>query len=97
MVGISIDDSAQSRRFEVFFLVVAQVYYDRGSTCGLGLRLDSKLPLAIGGPAPTFALTGFPALDLDFFCDHKRRIEADSKLPNETHILACVARQLADK
>ena len=97
MVRIGLDDLTQPCRVEILILALAQMHDDLGAASGIGKRLDRELALAVGHPAPALAFAGFAAQDLDLLGDHERRIEADAKLPDQTHVPARVARQLAHK
>jgi len=68
-----------------------------GAACSFGERLDRELALAVRHPAPALAFARLAAQDLNFFRDHKGRIEAHPELPDQAHILARVARQLVYK
>src|SRR6516164_2021752 len=97
MVGVGIDDLAQSRRFEIFVLTLAQMDDDRGPACRLRQRFDRELAFAVGNPTPSFGLSGLPTFDLDLFSHHECRVETDPELADQTHILARITRQLADE
>src|SRR5215472_11786892 len=70
---------------------------DLGPTGDIRQWLDRKLALAVRHPAPTFAFAGLTAQDFNLFGDHEGRIETDSELPDQAHVLARVARELTDK
>src|SRR5215472_17934710 len=97
MIGIGIDDPAQARRFEILVITLAEVHNDRSPPCYLGHGFDRELALAIRSPTPTFALASLPALDLDLFGDHERRVESDTKLADQAHILSRVSGELVNE
>ena len=70
---------------------------DAGAARHVGSRLDREAALAVGSPAPAFALPGLAAQYLDLVSDHERGIEADAELADQAHVAPRVAGQLVDK
>src|SRR5258708_974745 len=95
MVRIGMHDPAQPRRVEILVLALAQMDDDLGASLGTRKRLDRELTLAVRIPPPALSLASLAAQHLDLFGDHEGRVEADAELPDQAHILAAVARQLA--
>ena len=97
MVGIGLDDVAQTAGLEEFLGVVAHVQDDAGAAdVGVGFG-NGEAALAVRLPHPGLALAGLAAGDLDKIGDHEGGVEADAELPDQRHVLARVAAELFEE
>ncbi len=93
VVGVLLDDIAQTPAIGEFFLVLLQMQDDAGTALGLFDGRDFEFALALRRPVHAFAGrgTGAAAVDVDLVGDDKRRIEAHAELADQVRILFLVA------
>ena len=93
MVGIGSDNRTQFPVIQKLVLAVAQLERDFGTAGWLVDRSNLVLALALGDPLDALVgrFTGLAGSQSNFFSNDKRRVEPDTKLPDELGVVFFIA------
>ncbi len=96
VIGVLLDDVAQTVAVSELFFTVFQVQHDTRTALGLVDVGDFKLAFAFGGPVHALAgrRTGATAEHFDLVGNDECRVEAHAELTDQVRILLLVARQV---